>query len=230
MGRSTSTLTALRRCLLFADVADADLQGLAATARGPTYGEREQIVGPDEGQNNLVIIVHGSARVYRSSAEGDEVTFHVLAAGDVYGLSLLLTPGLVTPDAAEATSRETRVVQLAGEHFLRFGVDHPQVLIRALELLGRHYAALSEQTGDLALHPARQRLAREVLRQIRAQGVLEVPASQAQLAARIGSTPGEVARGVGEWKAHGIVKSTRGRRGLLVVDIEELEAIAHEDE
>ena len=151
-----------------------------------------------------------------------------LQAGDVFGLSLLF-PDAQSRSGMIAGVGGGQVVSIAQQPFLEWSLAHPQVLLRALELLGEQYELLSERSTDLALYPVRKRLARDVLREVEAHGTLEIGATQEQLAARIGSKRLEVSRSVGELRKHRVIESTRGRRGLVIVDIEELEAIARDD-
>lgn len=151
-----------------------------------------------------LLVVHGLLRLYLVNVDGRELTVGYARAGEVVGLSAVVGPAhpiraQSVSDAAVGYLRVATVAELAA--------TSPSLgLMIAAELAGRLRGMLDE-INAARFGKIRQRLARHVLElgEPGTGGSLVVRASQADLAAAIGSVREVVARTLLELRGEGLV-------------------------
>ncbi len=150
-----------------------------------------------------LLVVDGLVRLYLVNVEGRELTVGYARAGEVVGLSAVVGPphpihAQSVTNAAVGYLRMATVAELAA-------ASPPLGLMIAAELAGRLRGMLDE-INAARFGKVRQRLARHVLELAEpgAEGSLVVRASQADLAAAIGSAREVVARTLLELRGEGL--------------------------
>jgi CRP-like cAMP-binding protein len=118
------------------------------------------------------------------------------------------------------------VLHLPPDTFDRLADRYPGVRTGALKMLAARFAARSDRLEDLALYDVPTRLARDLLHLARQRGDRVIPLTQQQLASRIGASRCDITRAFRGLRQDGIVRSHRGQRGLVVLDLERLTARA----
>src|SRR6185503_776576 len=81
---TTDKIAALRRTALFGELDGATLGALAARAVERRYERDEVLFIAGEEARGLYVIVEGSVRAFRESAEGREQVIHVERAGATF--------------------------------------------------------------------------------------------------------------------------------------------------
>lgn len=228
MNRIEDRINELRRIGILTDLAPADLGDLARVSLRRKYRARETIQEEGSTTNDLIAVVQGSVRLYRSSASGEDITMATAEAGDILGLPLVAKE--VKPRSGlEAVDGGTVVHQIPRVHFVQLLLHDPRLAFRALEALSSRYGLLCDRFEDLALCSISMRLARELVREVEQTGTEEIGASQEQLAARIATRRDEVQKALRPFRSEGWVHSTRGRQGLTVVDVDALASYGDAD-
>jgi CRP-like cAMP-binding protein len=174
----------------------------------------------------LVVPVTGEAKTTTRSAEGREFIDRFLAAGDCLGLASALD-GLDHPTDAEAV-RAGEFFTISRANLMRFFDEHPDVRARALQVIGALYRRSLKEREDVALRPVPQRVAEFLLRHAclrQSDGAkVLVHATQAELAARLGTVREVVARIFADFSQRGLIE--RAERGIFISDWDGLHAEA----
>jgi len=170
---------------------------------------------PSEG---LVVAVTGEAKTTQHGADGREFIERFIGPGEWVGLQSALD-GLPHPTSAEVSKTGT-FFHLPRPAFLGFLDRHPDVRQRAIASLGRLYRRSVQDREDMALRPVSQRVAQFLLdnacvRQSDGAKVL-LHATQAEIAARLGTVREVVARTLAEFSAQGLVERTDD--GIFIED------------
>jgi CRP-like cAMP-binding protein len=98
----------LKNATFFCTLDSSSLAPLASEGRQTTYNRGEMILAAEETRDRLFLFLSGSARLYRISPTGHEVTIVSLNTGDVFGLALLV-PMVLVEGILEATEDGTTV-------------------------------------------------------------------------------------------------------------------------
>jgi CRP/FNR family transcriptional regulator len=174
----------------------------------------------------LVIPVSGEAKTTTRSAEGREFIDRFLASGQCMGLASCLD-GMAHPTDAEVV-RAGEFFTMPRATFLRFLGEHPGIRAAAGQMIGALYRRNLKEREDVALHPVPQRVAEFLLshacvRQADGARVL-VHATQAELAARLGTVREVVARIFADFGQRGLIERTD--HGIYISDWNGLHAEA----
>ena len=174
----------------------------------------------------LVIPVSGEAKTTTRSAEGREFIDRFLASGECIGLASCLD-GMPHPTDAEVV-RAGEFFTMPRANFLRFLGEHPEIRATAGQMIGALYRRNLKEREDVALHPVPQRVAEFLLthacvRQDDGARVL-VHATQAELAARLGTVREVVARIFADFGQRGLIE--RADHGIYISDWNGLHAEA----
>lgn len=222
-------LGVLRRVPIFADLPDADLVELDRRMTSLAWAEGEQLYTAGEPAQHLFVMASGQAKVYRSTAEGQEVVVDVLGPGDLVG-------GLHTlgrPTYAETVETLTTVcaLRIGAETFDEVLTEFPPVALRVLRDVSSQLGLARTTVTEQATGSVPRRVAATLLRladkfgQARSDGVLiQLPLSRADLAGLTGSTTESVSRAMSRLRKDGIIDS--GRRWTAIRDRERLETLA----
>jgi CRP-like cAMP-binding protein len=214
-------VAALRRCVIFQDVLEEDLEILVLAAESRIYGRGEQIAPEVDGRRPVYALTGGGARLSSVSATGREFTVMECTAGDLLGL-MFLDPEVRACNAITATMDDTMVYCFSVDCFRQFLVLHPDAAVSALGVLGRQLADMSENLTDLALHDAKTRLAHNLARLARGNEHRQVSATHAELAALVGTAPERVTKLLGTLRKEKLVIYEPHQHGIVVPDPDQL--------
>jgi CRP/FNR family transcriptional regulator len=111
----------------------------------------------------------------------------------------------------------------------RLCLEHPQIAVAALRLLAGRLRRCAALVEDLSLHEVDQRLAKFLSSEAQTRGVrtgagilLEMPLTNQQVAARIGSVREVVSRALARLQKNGLIR-VEGRQ-ITILDEEALRA------
>ncbi len=174
----------------------------------------------------LVVPVSGEAKTATRSSEGREFIDRFLAAGECLGLASMID-GLQHPTDAVVV-RAGEFFTMTRGNFERFLDEQPAVRRKMTQMIGQLYRQSLKEREDVALRPVSQRVAEFLLahacvRQSDGAKVL-VHATQAELAARLGTVREVVARIFADLAERGLIE--RADNGIYVSDWNGLHAEA----
>jgi len=124
---------------LFADLAAADLQGLAALFGQRRFRKGETVFDEDSPGNSMMVIVAGEVRVSQKSGMHLEEALSILTKGDCFGEMALLEN---QPRSATVIAHTDLVIlEISRDSFLAFVSSHPEAGVKILLALARRLSA-----------------------------------------------------------------------------------------
>jgi CRP-like cAMP-binding protein len=182
----------------------------------------------EEGQpcRGLFIVVDGAVEVRQISFRGREQVFHTEGPGATLGEGPLFDEGGYIATAVAIAP--TRVLFLARADLLQLCHRRPAVALAMAKTLARRVRHFAGIIADLSFRPVTERLARYLDAAVAGpvtRGVtLDIPLTQAQLAARLGTVRELVARALAQLESDGVISRNRSR--IVVRNPERLAALA----
>ena len=207
---TTDKITALRQTALFGGLADEELRALAARSVERRLAREEMLFVAGEEARGLYVVVSGAVRAFRAGADGREQVIHTERAGATLAEVPVFDNGTYP---ATAVADEDSVVLFISKRDVRAVCrEQPGVALAALELLAGRLRRHAELVEVLSLRAVGQRLARLLLAEARARGErsggavsLEIGATNAQIAARVGTVTEVVSRALARLHQDGLI-------------------------
>lgn len=206
----------------FAALDPKALLALAEVASVRSYKRGQYIVAQEDPGDAMYVLVSGSVKVLVNSAEGAEVLFCTLDAGDYFG-ELSFLDG--RPRSASVLTVEATQAIVLTRAALDGLLDTTPAIARSLLVyLTDMVRRLSEQAADLVFLDLEGRLAKCLDRLAEDQGVVEpggirldLNITQSDLASMVGASRPSVNQALQSFNKRGFVR-TEGR-SILITDL-----------
>jgi len=178
----------------------------------------------DEDPARTGLVVAGLVRIYLTSREGRQVTVRYARSGDTVGVPMAVG-GPVAVGAQAVT--DSSLLLLRSETVRSLAMADARVAWPLAEEITRLLYAVLDAFGGHVFGSVRQRLARHLLdlaADRQRDALLVAPVSQQALADAVGTAREVVARTLHDFRAAGLVESTR--RGVVLLDPDRLHEVA----
>lgn len=218
-----NTANILRAVSYFSRLDDPALKLLAQAAIRHVYDAGQVTLLEGEPCAGLSIVESGWLKAIKIGLDGREQVLHTLSPGDVFNAISVFTDA---PNQATVTALETsRVWLIRREVLLRMMDDYPPLAREVVKDLAGRVMHLVRMVEDLSLRPLEARLARFLLEQAEGEAVQRRRwATQAEMAARLGTVPDVVNRALRKLAEGGLIHVER--RQIRILDQEGLRNIA----
>ncbi len=198
---------------------------LAQRTQERAFGRGETVYAPGDASEVVFLLLTGRMRLYGMVAGGQELTFEVVQAGTMFGISSLMER---TQDEYALALEPSRVGMLSLNAFWHLVRQNPEVNARLVKLMGDRLRMTRSRMADIALKETPARLASLILDLIQSEGVVTREGhykivthyTHEQLAAMIGTQRVSVTRALGTLQDSGCVRLIR--RLIYVVDLDAL--------
>lgn len=223
-------LDMLQRVEIFANVEQADLEGLLAVTTTRRLGPKETLFHKGDEGNQLYCVLSGRLKVLATSIEGKEVVFSLSGPGDVIGEVALIDS---RPRSATVVALEpSELLTLHRRDFYPFLEKRPKVAVQIAVVMARRVRDLSQSTEDAQFMPLPSRMAKKLLRLAEVYGTkqsdgsisIDIRLSQQDLADLVGTTRESVNKQLKGWEENGFVELRRAH--ITVRDRESLDDIS----
>lgn len=224
-------IAALKKTTLFGDLTAKQLEALAerAVEHHLTPGEVLFLAGQES--RGVYVVVTGALRAFRIGVDGREMVIHVERAGatvaEIPAFDDRPYPSTVAAD------EDTDVLFIDKADVRRLCLEHPQIALAALKVLAGRLRRCSDLVEDLSLREVGQRIARVLLSEAQQRGKrsgtavsFDLPLTNQQLAARVGSVREVVSRALTRLQDRGLI-TVKGRR-MTLLDEKALSAYAEQ--
>jgi CRP-like cAMP-binding protein len=185
------------------------------------YGRGDLLYSPSDRQDFVHVLERGLVRVFRISESGTETTLFYVAPGEIFGALPNLHDG-ASEDFAEAV-QPSRVWKVPRACFEQALASDPALSCELAQQLGRRLQRTAARLEDLVFRDVAARVARVLVELGERFGQrdgervrLDLPLTQAELAALVGSTRQSVNASLRDLETSGRIDRL-GRR-LLVFD------------
>ena len=165
-----------------------------------------------------------------STAEGKELVFAIVRAGEVFGEIAMLDG---KPRSADATALTACTLAVLDRRDVLAALDrNPGAWLGFVEVLCSRLRYTDQQLVEMALLQLPERLAQTLLRTVDAvpaqvSNRAKLRLSQHELAHRVGATRESVNKCLNEWQRGGIIRIEK--RAITIMDRAALEALAKPD-
>jgi CRP/FNR family transcriptional regulator, cyclic AMP receptor protein len=217
---------------IFQDLSDAERAQVERQISYASYPAGQLFYSPDEQGEALFVLRQGRVRLYKLSPEGRALTLALLEPIALFGEMTLV--GQWLHDSFAESMTECVIGTLDREELRQILLQHPQVALRFMELMGTRLRTIENKLADLAFKSVPQRLASVLLGFADAnangngKGDNKTPQitryTHQQLAEMIGSYRETVTKAMGEFRDHGIIRIDNDQ--IYLLDLDELHALA----
>ena len=221
------SLLGLRQMPLLHGLAPAALVRLAGECRWRRFAAGQRVISRDAADRDVYLIVTGCVRATAFSANGRQVTYRDIAAGDWFGDYSAIDGAARSADIVALA--ETLVATMSPSQFLALIHAHPPVCDHMLKRLVGSVRELTERLFELSTLGVQNRVHAEILRLARQSGVahnrarIEPAPKHADIAAQVSTYREQVTRELSRMVRQGLL--ARAGRALVVNDVARLDAL-----
>ncbi|MGA7524081.1 MAG: Crp/Fnr family transcriptional regulator [Acidobacteriaceae bacterium] len=220
--------SALGAVSLFSGLSPDELRLLAAHAVRRRFAQGELLFSEGDVCKGLHIIASGKLRIFKSSANGREQVLAVERPGGSVA-ELPVFDGGPYPASAGAVE-DSQILFISRDDFRRFCLDHPEVALKMLAVVGARLRRLVGIIEELSFATVRQRLVAVLVRLAESagkrteQGIeFQLPGTHQDLAHQLGTVRELVSRNLMRLQAEGLLRVDG--RSITVLDLPGLAAI-----
>lgn len=223
----------LARAPLFSGLAENEMAFIARRAIARHYSPGELLFQEGDPCQGLYIVESGSVRIFKTSPAGREQVLALEGPGGSIAELPVFDDGKYPASASAA--EDSRVVFVSKQDFRALCLEHPQVALKVLKVVGGRLRRLVGIIEELSFTTVRHRVAAMLLNLAKrdgrpsAKGVeFTLPATHQEVAAMIGTVRELVSRNLSRLQAEGIIRM-EGRM-VVVPDLKRLEQELAESE
>lgn len=217
---SAPLIDVLQKAALFSALSHSELEALAKRATVRSCGAGETLFSEGEACLGLYVVAKGRVRIFKMSPSGREQVLAIEGPGGSVAELPVFDGGLYP--ASVAAIELSQLVFISRTDFQAFCLEHPQVALKVLQVVGARLRRLVGIIEELSFTTVRHRLISWILRRSRTEGpTFSFGANQQELAAEIGTVRELVSRNLTRLQAQGFI-AIDGRE-LTVVDPSGLE-------
>jgi CRP/FNR family transcriptional regulator, cyclic AMP receptor protein len=226
--RPRDKLSLLRNHSLFRDLPAAVIEHLGSYMKTRKVVRGTTIFAKGDPGTGLMGVLAGTVKVSVASADGKDIVLNLFHEGEVFGEIALLDG---RPRTADATAMsECELVVIERRDFVPFLSDHPDVMLKFIEILCSRLRRTSEQVQDITFLNLPTRLAKTLLQLTAAEDgsttSRKAAVTQREISQMIGISRESTNKQLRTWAKRGWIRLERG--GVNVVAPDKLAAIAIE--
>jgi CRP/FNR family cyclic AMP-dependent transcriptional regulator len=226
--RTRDKLSLLRNHSLFRDLPAAVIEHLGSYMKTRRVVRGTAIFAKGDPGTGLMGVLAGTVKVSVASADGKDIVLNLFHEGEVFGEIALLDGRPRTADATAMSDCELVVIER--RDFVPFLSDHPDVMLKFIEILCSRLRRTSEQVQDITFLNLPTRLAKTLLQLTAAEdgsaAARKAAVTQREISQMIGISRESTNKQLRAWAKRGWIRLERG--GVNVVAPDKLAAIATE--
>ena len=221
-------ISVLTNTALFASLSAEEVRTLAARTTRKHLQTGEQLFSEGESCHGLHIIATGRVRIYKTSASGREQVLAINQPGESVA-ELPVFDGGNYPASAMAIE-ETEIAFLSQRDFRAYCLEHPEVALKVLSVVGARLRRLVGIIEELSFTTIRQRLVAVLVKLAQTAGTpttggteFQLPATHQELAHQLGTVRELISRNLMRLQAEGLIDVDARR--IVVKDLKGLSAL-----
>lgn len=225
-------IAVLKSVALFADLSEKEIAFLAEHSSLRHFASNELIFSEGDPCSGLFIVQSGAVKIFKTAASGREQILGVEHAGNTVAELPVFDGG--TYPASTLAVEESDLLFIRREDFRALCLQHPEVALKVLKVVGRRLRGLVGIIEELSFATVRQRLIAYLLRLARQspeanKGLdLMLPVSHQELAAELGTVRELVSRNLSRLQAEGLIKIQA--RSIQITDLATLRSACENGE
>jgi CRP-like cAMP-binding protein len=218
----------LQKTALLANLSPEELQLLAACTVRKHFSAGELLFSEGEPCSGLHMIARGKVRIFKTSVNGREQVLAVNAPGESVA-ELPVFDGGPYPASAIAIE-DTEIAFISRRDFHAYCVEHPEVPLKVLSVMGARLRRLVEIIEELSFTTIRQRLIALLVKLAQTEGKKTergveflLPATHQELANQLGTVRELISRNLMRLQAEGLLEVDA--RQIIVRDLKGLSVL-----
>jgi CRP/FNR family transcriptional regulator, cyclic AMP receptor protein len=207
---------------LLEGVPEEEVRRLLQVGRRRSFRRGEVVFHRDDPADSLHLVVKGRFAIRVMTPLGEPATIAVRGPGDSFGEMALVGQGSRRSATVEALEEAETFCVYEGE-FARLRSEHPQVSELLIGFLAGEVRMLNERLLEALYVPAERRVLRRLnelahLYGQDADGQVEIPLTQEELAGLAGTSRATVNAVLGDAQKRGLIELKRGKTRILDAD------------
>jgi CRP/FNR family transcriptional regulator len=217
----------LGQCELFSAFSVAARRKVLGFSRACSFAPEQQLFAEGQPCVSLYLLLEGAVKIHKISMGGKEQVLRQLKAGQIFGAPPLFMPQGVYPATAVAL-KPSQVLCVPKEGLIRLLKTEPDLMLKALGQVSQQAQMMVRLAESISLASVPERLAEYLLALAKAEGgpragqVLQLPQSQTELAAQLGTVREVLGRNLHRLRKEGVLEVSRRR--IVLCDPERLRA------
>jgi CRP/FNR family transcriptional regulator, cyclic AMP receptor protein len=218
-----------KRHFLLGKLTDREIDTLLAFSRVEQYPAGREIYAKDSPGNSMMAVLRGKVKMSSVSADGKEIVFNTMDAGEIFGEIALLDGEERSADAVAMTDCELLV--LLRRDFMPVLENHADMCLILLKILCQRLRQTSEQVEDVLFRHLESRLAKALLHLAESAGMhgvngsaTDLHLSQKELGAHAGGSRESVNKHLTSWHRAGLIRLGKG--SIVIRDLTAIERLA----
>lgn len=224
----TDLASVLEQAALLSSLSREEVHTLAARTVRKLFSTGELLFSEGEPCRGLHIIARGKVRIFKTSVNGREQVLGVNTPGESVA-ELPVFDGGAYPASAIATE-ETEVAFISQRDFHAYCLEHPEVALKVLSVVGARLRRLVGIIEELSFTTIRQRLIAMLVKLAQSDGKqtdrgveIQLPATHQELANQLGTVRELISRNLMRLQAEGLLDVDA--RQIVVRDLKGLSAL-----
>lgn len=156
---------------LMSSLSEADLIEMDGMTSITTIPKNRQIQTPDTFTEGFYFVKRGKVRLYTLNPEGKQFTLDILTEGNVFGEMNGISLG--TRAVYIETMEECDICLMNKQRFEQFLIEHPEFMMRLMNVLSERIKRMSELTQTLALGNLHEKVIHNLFRLAEQMGWIE---------------------------------------------------------
>ncbi|EJW11780.1 Nitric oxide -responding transcriptional regulator NnrR (Crp/Fnr family) [Rhodovulum sp. PH10] len=214
---------------IFAGLAPAELDALLREAQVTRYPKGATVFHQDAEAHAFFVLLHGNLRVFKVTADGQQVVVRWVSAGEPFGVAMAI--GRTTYPGTAVAVVDSLALQWPTAAWPRLVAAHPMLGANTLVTVGSRLQELHTRVVEMSTEQVERRVAHALLRLAKQAGrkvergvQIDFPISRQDIAEMTGTTLHTVSRILSGWEDQGLVES--GRQRITVVEPHRLMLLA----
>ena len=199
----------LEKVSLFSNLAEQEISELEAIGQERSVAKNSVVINEGDDTDSLYIILKGKAYALRSDESGRQFIVNRFGPYDYFGEMSFFDRSARC--ATVMTKEKCTLMILPRNAFLNFAARHPEIYWNVIKALLEKLRKATQQIEELAFLDVYGRLARFLVENQNADGVIEEKLTQQELADMVGSSRETVNRIFNELVAGGYIVKEKGR-------------------
>ncbi len=228
--RACSNNQCLKSVPLFASLSMEVLHTIAVEMESRTYQKGETIIREGQKAVGFTVIREGSAKAFRTTADGREQILYIFPVNDYFGARFLFTEDTV-PYTVQALE-QTKVCILSKDHFTSLLAQHSKLALGIIQAMANRMSRLESAMQSMGGRNAEMRIASFLLEFKDSYGLhtdqgleITLPLSREGMANYLGLARETLSRKLAQMEEDGIITMV-GTKSICILDLEKISQFA----
>ena len=199
----------LERVSLFSDLNDRETAELETLGHERSFAKNSIVINEGDDTDSLYIVLKGRANALRSDESGRQFIVNRFGLYDYFGEMSFFDRN--SRCATVITREKCILMVLPRKAFFEFATRHPEIYKNLIKDLLEKLRRATQQIEELAFLDVYGRLARFLIENQNAEGVIDEKLTQQELADMVGSSRETVNRIFNELVGGGFIEKEKGR-------------------